>query len=97
MQGFYKKAELQTLIRRRETRQALSAATISSSIAGRYYQQRAIRAIGETLEQGAAAGFCCVDLSLRCHALRGAEAAGLARQRLWPAPRGAAKRLQTEP
>jgi len=52
VQGFYKKAELQTLIRRRETRQALSAAPISSSIAGRYYQQRAIRAIGETLEQG---------------------------------------------
>ena len=52
VQGFYKKAELQTLIRRRETRQPLSAATISSSIAGRYYQQRAIRAIGETLEQG---------------------------------------------
>ena len=52
VQGFYKKAELQTLIRRRETRQALSAAPISSSIAGRYYQQRAIRAIGETLENG---------------------------------------------
>ena len=52
VQGFYKKAELVTLIRRRETRQALSEAKISSAIAGRYYQQRAIRAIGESLEMG---------------------------------------------
>ena len=52
VQGFYKKAELVTLIRRRETRQALSEAKISSAIAGRYYQQRAIRAIGESLEKG---------------------------------------------
>ena len=52
VQGFYKKAELLTLIRRRETRQPLSEAKISSTIAGRYYQQRAIRAIGESLEKG---------------------------------------------
>jgi type I restriction enzyme R subunit len=52
VQGFYKKAELQTLIRRRDTLQPLSATPISSSIAGRYYQQRAIRAIGEALEKG---------------------------------------------
>lgn len=52
VEGFYKKAELITLIRRRETRQALNVAKISSDIAGRYYQQRAIRAIGESLEQG---------------------------------------------
>lgn len=52
VQGFYKKAELVTLIRRRETRQLLSEAKISNAIAGRYYQQRAIRAIGESLEKG---------------------------------------------
>lgn len=52
VQGFYKKEELETLIRRREIRQPLSQATISTAIAGRYYQQRAIRAICESLEQG---------------------------------------------
>jgi type I restriction enzyme R subunit len=52
VQGFYKKDELETLIRRREIRQPLAQATISASIAGRYYQQRAIRAICESLEQG---------------------------------------------
>jgi type I restriction enzyme, R subunit len=52
VQGFYKKDELETLIRRREIRQPLAQATISTAIAGRYYQQRAIRAICESLEQG---------------------------------------------
>ena len=52
VQGFYKKDELETLIRRREIRQTLSQATISTAIAGRYYQQRAIRAICESLEHG---------------------------------------------
>lgn len=52
VQGFYKKDELETLIRRREIRQPLSQATISTTIAGRYYQQRAVRAICESLEQG---------------------------------------------
>jgi type I restriction enzyme, R subunit len=52
VQGFYKKDELDTLIRRREIRQPLAQASLSNSIAGRYYQQRAIRAIGESLEQG---------------------------------------------
>jgi type I restriction enzyme R subunit len=52
VQGFYKKDELKTLIRRREIRQPLAQATISTAIAGRYYQQRAIRAICESLEQG---------------------------------------------
>jgi type I restriction enzyme R subunit len=52
VQGFYKKDELETLIRRREIRQPLSQATLSNSIAGRYYQQRAIRAICESLEMG---------------------------------------------
>ena len=52
VQGFYKKDELETLIRRREIRQPLAKATLSNTIAGRYYQQRAIRAICESLEQG---------------------------------------------
>jgi type I restriction enzyme, R subunit len=52
VQGFYKKDELETLIRRREIRQPPAQATISTAIAGRYYQQRAIRAICESLEQG---------------------------------------------
>jgi type I restriction enzyme R subunit len=52
VQGFYKKDELETLIRRREIRQPLSQATLSNTIAGRYYQQRAIRAICESLEMG---------------------------------------------
>ena len=51
VQGFYKKDELESLIRRREIRQPLAQATISTAIAGRYYQQRAIRAICESLEQ----------------------------------------------
>jgi type I restriction enzyme R subunit len=52
VQGFYKKDELETLIRRREIRQPLAQATISSAITDRYYQHRAIRAICESLEQG---------------------------------------------
>lgn len=52
VQGFYKKDELETLIRRREIRQPLAQTSISTAIAGRYYQQRAIRAICESLEQG---------------------------------------------
>ncbi|MFM9103272.1 MAG: type I restriction endonuclease, partial [Cyanobium sp.] len=50
VQGFYKKDELETLIRRREIRKPLSEAIISTGIADRYYQQRAIRAICESLE-----------------------------------------------
>jgi type I restriction enzyme R subunit len=52
VQGFYKKDELETLIRRREICQPLAQAPISTEIAGRYYQQRAIRAICESLEKG---------------------------------------------
>jgi len=52
IQGFYKKAELNTIIRRRETLKPIATSAISSVIAGRYYQQRAIRAIGESLERG---------------------------------------------
>jgi type I site-specific restriction endonuclease len=51
VQGFYKQDELETLIRRREIRQPLANATLSR-IADRHYQQRAIRAIAESLERG---------------------------------------------
>jgi type I restriction enzyme R subunit len=40
------------MIRRREIRQPLSQASIPTAFAARYYQQRAIRAICESLEQG---------------------------------------------
>ena len=51
VQGFYKKEELTALIRRREIRQPLAQATLSR-IADRHYQQRSIRAIGESLDLG---------------------------------------------
>jgi type I restriction enzyme, R subunit len=49
-QGFYKKAELELLIQRRETRRSLAAATISTTIIERHYQTRAIRRIAEAFE-----------------------------------------------
>ena len=52
VQGFYKQDELAALIRRRDIRQPLAQAMISRDITDRYYQQRAIRAICESLEQG---------------------------------------------
>ncbi|MCT0212431.1 MULTISPECIES: DEAD/DEAH box helicase family protein [unclassified Synechococcus] len=51
VQGFYRKAELETLIRRRTQRQSLAAATVNPAIVERYYQQRAIRAICESMER----------------------------------------------
>ena len=51
VQGFYKKAELELLIQRRQTRRTLSAATISETFVERYYQTRAIRRIGESFEK----------------------------------------------
>jgi type I restriction enzyme R subunit len=51
VQGFYKKAELELLIQRRETRRPLAEATISPAIVERYYQTRAIRRIGEAFER----------------------------------------------
>ena len=48
VQGFYKKAELDLLIRRRQSLQPLHQAPINSAIAGRFYQEHAIRAISET-------------------------------------------------
>jgi len=52
VQGFYKKAELEKLIRRRTNRHSLAASSIDPQIVERYYQQRAIRAISESLERG---------------------------------------------
>jgi type I restriction enzyme R subunit len=51
VQGFYKKAELELLIQRRQTRRALATAPISSEIVERHYQTRAIRRIAESFER----------------------------------------------
>ena len=51
VQGFYKKAELELLIQRRETRRTLAKAPISSEIVERHYQTRAIRRIAEAFER----------------------------------------------
>jgi type I restriction enzyme, R subunit len=51
VQGFYKKAELELAIQRRETRKPLAEATINKDIVERFYQERAIRRIGEAFEQ----------------------------------------------
>jgi type I restriction enzyme R subunit len=51
VQGFYKKAELELLIQRRETRRALTEAPINAAIAERHYQTRAIRRIAEAFER----------------------------------------------
>ena len=49
--GFYKKAELELLIQRLETRRTLAEAPISSEIVDRHYQTRAIRRIAEAFER----------------------------------------------
>jgi type I restriction enzyme, R subunit len=81
VQGFYRKAELESLIRRRTQRLSLAAATVNPQIVERYYQQRAIRAINESLERGRrkvllvmATGtgktrtvIALADLLIRCH------------------------------
>ena len=51
VQGFYKKAELELLVQRRETRRTLAEAPISSEIVERHYQTRAIRRIAEAFER----------------------------------------------
>lgn len=50
IQGFYTRDELELMIQRRTSRQALADAPIDSQIAGRYYQTRAIRAIDEAFD-----------------------------------------------
>ena len=49
--GFYKKDELASLLHRRVHREPLDVARVRDAIAGRYYQKRAIRSIGEQFEQ----------------------------------------------
>lgn len=51
IQGFLKKPELELMIQRRQTRQPLATTSINKDIAGRPYQQRAIRRIGEAFEK----------------------------------------------
>jgi len=53
VQGFYTKDELQTLINRRSLRTPLSAQSINKQIAGRAYQEEAIKRVAETLERKA--------------------------------------------
>jgi len=48
--GFATRDELELLVQRRTTRRPPSAEPIDSAIAGRYYQERAIRAIDASLE-----------------------------------------------
>ena len=51
MQGFYKKAELELLIQRRDSAQAARRCADRRTIVERYYQTRAIRRIGEAFER----------------------------------------------
>jgi len=48
--GFYTKDDLERIIRRRTAKQSLASLDINRDIAGRPYQERAIRAVGEALE-----------------------------------------------
>lgn len=50
VQGFHTRDELHLLVQRRAGRGSLSATPITESIAGRPYQQRAIRAVGDAFE-----------------------------------------------
>jgi len=49
--GFYKKDELASLLHRRVHREPLDVSRVRDAIAGRYYQKRAIRSIGEQFEK----------------------------------------------
>lgn len=50
VQGFYKKDELQLLIQRRSSKKQLSSLKVNSGIAGRFYQERAIKKISHAFE-----------------------------------------------
>lgn len=56
VQGFYSKDELQLLINRRFTRISLHTQWINKEIAGRYYQEEAIKSVVERLEDKKARG-----------------------------------------
>ncbi|WP_024716988.1 DEAD/DEAH box helicase family protein [Gluconobacter oxydans] len=51
--GFLKKDELQLLLQRRENVRPLAKVDVDPEIAGRHYQQRAIRRVGEAIERDA--------------------------------------------
>ncbi|MGR3608892.1 MAG: DEAD/DEAH box helicase family protein [Sulfitobacter sp.] len=51
VQGFYKKAELELLHQRRSTRKVLANVDVDADIAGRFYQTRAIKRVGEAFEK----------------------------------------------
>ena len=51
VRGFYTRDELELLIQRRATRRSLSDCPVSSEIAGRFYQTRAIRAINDVFDK----------------------------------------------
>ncbi len=53
VQGFYTKDELQLILNRRSTRKKLNSVSINKEIAGRYYQEEAIKRVQETLERRA--------------------------------------------
>ncbi len=50
VEGFHKKDELELLMQRRSSRTSLAQATINAAIAGRSYQQQAIRSVTEAME-----------------------------------------------
>ncbi|PPF28507.1 MULTISPECIES: DEAD/DEAH box helicase family protein [unclassified Rathayibacter] len=49
--GFFTRSELELMMQRRSTRSALSGAAVSPGIAGRHYQVRAIRAVGDAFDR----------------------------------------------
>jgi type I restriction enzyme R subunit len=51
IQGFYTRDELELLIQRRQTRLPLSSAAVNTDIAGRPYQVRAIKAVGDAFDR----------------------------------------------
>lgn len=50
VQGFYTRDELELTIQRRRTRSSLTGSDVNDKIAGRYYQKRAIKEIGEAFD-----------------------------------------------
>ncbi|RPF26665.1 DEAD/DEAH box helicase family protein [Georgenia muralis] len=50
-QGFYTRDELELLIQRRQTKLPLSGAAVNTDIAGRPYQVRAIKAVGDAFDR----------------------------------------------
>ena len=51
VEGFHKRDELELLMQRRTSRLSLTAEVINADIAGRAYQQQAIRSVAEAVEQ----------------------------------------------